>query len=124
MSKLVLSTPALHNCNPHSSPKLLEHNIEISSFPFRVDQRRDPHTIVGITVDTLSTLGSLFSLPLTPCIVRVGDRSLTGYRALSAASPLARQFKNIIIIAGGGVWIYPFPSSAFRHCNRLIPSSR
>ena len=30
-------------------------------------------------VDTISTLGSLFSLPLTPCIVRVGDRSLTPY---------------------------------------------
>ena len=42
-----------------------------------------PHEIVGgcwdIAVDTLSTLGSLFSLPLTPCVVRVGDRSLTGY---------------------------------------------
>jgi hypothetical protein len=35
--------------------------------------------VLDMYVDTLSTLGSLFSLPLTPCVVRVGDRSLTGY---------------------------------------------
>jgi len=55
MSELVLST-ALHNCNPHSSPLLLEHNLEISSFPFCVDQRRDPHTVIP----NRSLLGKLF----------------------------------------------------------------
>jgi len=40
-----------------------------------------PHEIVGgcwdRDADTLSNLGSLFSLPLIPCVVRIGDRSLT-----------------------------------------------
>ncbi len=56
-----------------------------------------------IALDTLSTLpGSLFSLPLTPCVVRVGDRSLTGYEpdfCCLAFGSAAEQIKTFI---GGG----------------------
>ena len=76
-----------------------------------------PHEIVGgcwdIAVDTLSTLGSLFSLPLTPCVVRVGDRSLTGYEP-DLLRPRLRLGRGALhtIIGGGGLVIYSRSSAA------------
>ena len=76
-----------------------------------------PHEIVGgcwtCAVDTLSTLGSLFSLPLTPCVVRVGDRSLTGYEP-DLLRPRLRLGRGAIhtIIGGGGLVIYCRSSAA------------
>jgi hypothetical protein len=51
------------------------HDVQCIATPPSVSMR----SLLDMYVDTLSTLGSLFSLPLTPCVVRVGDRSLTGY---------------------------------------------
>ena len=43
-SKLVLSI-ASHNHSTHSSPKFLNNNLENSSLPIRVDQRREIHIL-------------------------------------------------------------------------------
>ena len=53
--------------------------VEKSKIPSKNSYDPIKNTCWDRDVDTLSTLGSLFSLPLTPCVVRVGDRSLTGY---------------------------------------------
>ena len=86
-----------------------------------------------IAVDTLSTLGSLFSLPLTPCIVRVGDRSLTPIMQAQAVESrrlarLARDQLGEYAPEGYGRigdntedWLSPLNTSAVAMGDQLAP---
>jgi hypothetical protein len=69
--------------------------------------------LLDMYVDTLSTLGSLFSLPLTPCVVRVGDRSLTGYEPDFCCLAFGSAAEQIYTFIGsGGLAIYYRSSAA------------
>ena len=74
--------------------------------------------LLDMYVDTLSTLVSLFSLPLTPCVVRVGDRSPTSFAAGQQVDilPCKAWIESHVVYVGA----YPIVPACFGHVDEVM----